>query len=508
MPNKGGLRNHRQAVLCLPLVAPVAVKRRQKDFLKLPAMAVHRGSSRGLLALVAAIACFCCLPRTSLAQPIAESQGEVLQELQTSWSLNFGGWQAGSDCTQAQGLTCDSDGMITSMRFNTSLVVYFPLPSVTRLSRLTQLEFSQVDHIPWGSLYNITWLESLVVDCLPSMTNSIPDGVANLTQLTRLRISDCGFENQLNRLSRLSHLSELEVPSNGITSMWDISPTNFPTLVKLNLSSNPLRTYDLIKNLPRLSGLTTLDLSSNQLEGDKVLPNITLPTLQFFAIAPAIAPVIAPAIAPVIAPAIAPVIAPAIAPVIAPAIAPVIAPAIAPVIAPAPVSLYADHHMHLSTLDTNSSGLTCPGSYTSCGVPQNASSAFCRTCPDFCATCDKRKPLPWWAIAGIVAGVVLIVALAVLLYFYCFTNRASRTVPPHTALPLLLAWHSTNKSCGCPRSKSPHCLYDCPSTSIHPLPCWSLCHQFLASPLALMRILKSFLCSLAGHQWVSQMDFQ
>ncbi|CAI7900950.1 unnamed protein product, partial [Closterium sp. NIES-54] len=41
--------------------------------LKLPAMATYRGSRRGLLALVAALAC-CCLPYTSLAQPIPKSQ--------------------------------------------------------------------------------------------------------------------------------------------------------------------------------------------------------------------------------------------------------------------------------------------------------------------------------------------------------------------------------------------------------------------------------------------------
>ncbi|CAI5969731.1 unnamed protein product, partial [Closterium sp. NIES-64] len=41
---------------------------------------------------------------------------------------------------------------------------------------------------------------------------------------------------------------------------------------------------------------------------------------------------------------------------------------------------------NLSTLDTNTSGLKCPDSYSSCGVPQNTTSGFCRTCPDFCST--------------------------------------------------------------------------------------------------------------------------
>ncbi|CAI7900949.1 unnamed protein product, partial [Closterium sp. NIES-54] len=237
------------------------------------------------------------------------------------------------------------------------------------------------------------------VDCLPYMTDSIPDGVANLTQLTRLRISDCGFENQLDRLTRLSKLSELEVPSNGIPSIWDISSSNFPTLVKLNLSSNPLRPYN-VEYLTRLSGLTSLDLSSNQLEGDQVLPNITMPTLQFLNLSNnglrGSLPESLTTMTNLISLSVA-------------------SNYMEGTIPPALGKLD-----RLSTLDTNTSGLMCPDSYTSCGVPQDTSSGFCRTCPDFCKTCDKRKPLPWWAIAAIVAGAVVTVALAALLCLYCF----------------------------------------------------------------------------------------
>ncbi|CAI7736456.1 unnamed protein product [Closterium sp. NIES-53] len=149
-------------------------------------MAVRRGSRHRLLALVAALSC-CCLPCTLLAQPIAESQGEVLQELQKSWDTNITGWQAGGDCRQAAGLTCNRNGMITSMRLDTPSAASFSPTSVTRLSSLTQLEVSQVPNIPQGSLYNITWLQSLAVDCSPYKDKDLlPDGVANLTQLTRL----------------------------------------------------------------------------------------------------------------------------------------------------------------------------------------------------------------------------------------------------------------------------------------------------------------------------------
>ncbi|CAI6011028.1 unnamed protein product [Closterium sp. NIES-65] len=40
----------------------------------------------------------------------------------------------------------------------------------------------------------------------------------------------------------------------------------------------------------------------------------------------------------------------------------------------------------LTTVDTNDTSLKCPDNYTSCGVPQDTSSGFCRACPDFCNT--------------------------------------------------------------------------------------------------------------------------
>ncbi|CAI5461911.1 unnamed protein product [Closterium sp. Yama58-4] len=367
-------------------------------------MAVHRGSRRGLLALVAAIACFCCLPCTSLAQPIAESQGEVLQELQKSWNTNISSWQAGSDCQQAQGLTCDSDGMITSMRLDTPSAANFSaVTSVTRLSALTQLEVSQVPHIPQGSLYNLTWLMSLAVDCSPYNGDPIPDGVANLTQLTRLRIGNCGFgDYQLDKVTRITNLLELELPSTNIWYTGNITSTKFPRLLKLDLSSNQIQSYNTVY-LKTLTGLTSLDLAHNKLSGDQVLPDITFPTLRFLNLSNnqlnGTLPEYLTSMTNLVGLNVA-------------------SNYMEGTIPPALGKLD-----NLSALDTNTSGLRCPDSYSSCGVPQNASSGFCRACPDFCATCDKRKPLPWWAIAGIVAGVVLTVALAILLYFYCFTNR-------------------------------------------------------------------------------------
>ncbi|CAI5524324.1 unnamed protein product, partial [Closterium sp. Naga37s-1] len=112
----------------------------------------------------------------------------------------------------------------------------------------------------------------------------------------------------------------------------------------------------------------------------------------------------------------------------------------------------------LSSLDTNTSGLKCPDNYTSCGVPQDASSGFCRTCPDFCATCDKPKPaapntetsnsgFPISAVIVIViAGVAAAVALAVILYYHFFYRHLRSKVPPQVCqrYPLRAVARATN----------------------------------------------------------------
>ncbi|CAI7763665.1 unnamed protein product [Closterium sp. NIES-53] len=385
--------------------------------LKLPAMAVHRGSRRGLLALVAALAC-CCLPYTSLAQPIPKSQGEVLQDLQTTWKTVIPGWQAGSDCKQAQGLTCDSNGMITSMQFDQIQGRAFLTANVTRLTSLTELgftyspdsdtlyrmtqlkalSFDNSNPIP-DSLYSMTQLKALSVECSPKAP--VASSLANLVQLTKLRLENCGFGTSTDgflSLASLTALVNLELPSNQISDLSPLAGIKYPNLQKLNLSSNALELFRL-DGLNNLTSLTTLDLSGSQLSGDRFLEGLTLPALQFLNVSNN-------------------------------GLTGSIPESLTTITSLAYLNLTFNHFKgtippslgglkQLTTLDTNDTSLTCPDSYSSCGVPQDPSSGFCRACPGFCKTCDKRKPLPWAVIAGVVAGVVVTAALAALLYFYC-----------------------------------------------------------------------------------------
>ncbi|CAI5496079.1 unnamed protein product, partial [Closterium sp. Naga37s-1] len=49
-------------------------------------------------------------------------------------------------------------------------------------------------------------------------------------------------------------------------------------------------------------------------------------------------------------------------------------------------------NLTLVILDISDTGITCPPDYSSCVVPQNTSSFFCRQCGSFCTTCVKPPP--------------------------------------------------------------------------------------------------------------------
>ncbi|GJP55523.1 hypothetical protein CLOM_g14471 [Closterium sp. NIES-68] len=529
-----------------------------------------------VLALVAALASCCSNVglRRSLAQPIAKSQGAVLQDLQPVLMSNFTGWRTGSDCKQAEGLTCDKHGMITAMRFAT-YQTNITVDSVTRLSRLIELEINDATYPPEGSLYSITWLKSFSLDCSRNTAYSIPAEMGNLTQLTRLRIRNCPLGDETATLSRLTTLVDLELLSNGHYTLWNLAQTTFPTLMKLDVSnlvrsnlarsnlvrsnlvrsnlgrsslarsnlgrsnlvrsnlvrsnlvrsilvrsnlvrsnlvrsnlvrsnlvrsnlvrsnlvrsnlvrsnlvrsnfvrcnlvrsnlvrsnlatldldsivhltagntvgvfpvgskhsclvvSHPptccrdlrsnLLTLDSIAYLKNLTALTWLDMSSNQLRGDRLAEgNLSLPNLQYMNLSNnQLTGGIPESFTTMTA------------------------------LVGLNVSFnYMDGTIppslgslkNLSTISTNGTSLTCPASYSSCGVPQNETSGFCRTCSDFCTTCGRSVPAAPTAsdtpqsalstgaiVAIVVAAAAGVVALAALLYCCCFTRKQQKAL--------------------------------------------------------------------------------
>ncbi|CAI6011042.1 unnamed protein product [Closterium sp. NIES-65] len=294
--------------------------------------------------------------------------GEVLQELQTS-------------------------------RFD-QLPLWASIPtSITRLTSLTELRLHH-RYPDQDTLNSMAQLKALSLKCV--ITSPFDFSLASLVQLTRLELDSCGIETNSTvfwSLGKLTALVNLELPSNQLSGVWPLYRVDFPNLQKLDLSSNPLR-IDSLDELRKHTSLTTVDLSGTQLFGDRFLEGTPLPALQFLNIPNN-------------------------------GLTGSIPESLTTMTSLAYLNVSFNHFKgtippslgglkQLTTLDTNDTSLTCPGSYTSCGVPQNASSGFCRTCSDFCATCGKRKPLHWGVIVGIVAAVVVTAVFAALLYFYCF----------------------------------------------------------------------------------------
>ncbi|CAI5489751.1 unnamed protein product, partial [Closterium sp. Naga37s-1] len=72
------------------------------------------------------------------------------------------------------------------------------------------------------------------VDCSSYISSGLPEGVTKLTELTRLRLSNCGFKNDHYRLLRLTNLMDLELPSNGIVYIENrVMSSELTRLVKL-----------------------------------------------------------------------------------------------------------------------------------------------------------------------------------------------------------------------------------------------------------------------------------
>ncbi|CAI5975955.1 unnamed protein product, partial [Closterium sp. NIES-64] len=272
---------------------------------------------------------------------------EVLQELQTSWNNAIPGWQAGSDCTQAQGLTCDSDGMITSMRFD-QLPLWASIPtSITRLTSLTELRLHH-RYPDQDTLNSMAQLKALSLKCV--ITSPFDFSLASLVQLTRLELDSCGIETNSTvfwSLGKLTALVNLELPSNQLSGVWPLYRVDFPNLQKLDLSSNPLR-IDSLDELRKHTSLTTVDLSGTQLFGDRFLEGTPLPALQFLNIPNN-------------------------------GLTGSIPESLTTMTSLAYLNVSFNHFKgtippslgglkQLTTLDTNDTSLTCPGSYTSCAV--------------------------------------------------------------------------------------------------------------------------------------------
>ncbi|CAI7893553.1 unnamed protein product [Closterium sp. NIES-53] len=233
-------------------------------------------SNRYLLQRFASSPVYPPLPPHTVAPSPSFPAGAVLAEVQREWGLSWSQWGEGGDCSQARGLACDAQGRIVSMYLpNARLLGPIP-PAIGRLTSLTMLDLSSNSlggSLPssLGLLYRLAHLD--VSD--NNLNGSLPASLSALSDLSHLNMS-CNLhylgdsngisESDLSPLLRLSSLSVLDLSYNQMAGPFLSSLHLLPNLHHLNLRWNQFL-GPLPSNLTALVNLTSLDISLNMLSG-------------------------------------------------------------------------------------------------------------------------------------------------------------------------------------------------------------------------------------------------
>ncbi|CAI5462998.1 unnamed protein product, partial [Closterium sp. Yama58-4] len=193
---------------------------------------------------------------------------QFMQDCQTAWNQVLPGWGAANpDCT-AQGITCDSSGMILEMQLD-SLSIAGSIPSsissLPALSKLLIRDNQLSGSIP-TTINVLTNMQHLSLSN-NKLTGTIPTAIGLLTNLQELSF----FNNKLTgtipaEIGNLAKLNTLYLNRNQLTGTVPASMWNFADLTYLGLSRNQLSgTISAeISNLAKLEGIS---VSVNLLTG-------------------------------------------------------------------------------------------------------------------------------------------------------------------------------------------------------------------------------------------------
>ncbi|GJP41265.1 hypothetical protein CLOM_g928 [Closterium sp. NIES-68] len=225
------------------------------------------GSRRGLGALFM-LTCLAAVSPVRSRVPYAASQVQVLLEFQRAWGRTFAGWVAGGNCSTAAHVTCDSQGMITSMSLHSQgLDGYIP-STIGSMVGLTYLDLGYnalIGSIPStiGNMSSLTYLD------LRSnlLTNSIPSATSSMSSLSFLDLANNGLTGSIeSTISNMSSLSYLNLRENALTGSIPSTIGNMRSLTYLSLSSN-LISQDIPQSFASLINLRTFDVSETNLTG-------------------------------------------------------------------------------------------------------------------------------------------------------------------------------------------------------------------------------------------------
>ncbi|CAI7758865.1 unnamed protein product [Closterium sp. NIES-53] len=199
-------------------------------------------------------------------QTIAQSQVPGLLDCQAAWGVTFNQWQEGGDCSQADGLTCDSNGMITSMVLDDmGLSGSLPtsLGSFINLSYLSLWSNSLTGELP-STITALTALSDIVLE-FNQLAGSLPQGLSTLSRLSRLSLGNNRFASSLpDWIGGLSLLETLDVSRNNLSGPVPSSIGNLLNLTFLGLEYNAF-TAALPASLGSLTTLAYLNVDNTSL---------------------------------------------------------------------------------------------------------------------------------------------------------------------------------------------------------------------------------------------------
>ncbi|CAI5955513.1 unnamed protein product, partial [Closterium sp. NIES-65] len=203
-------------------------------------------------------------------QTIAPSQGTFASPLsvlrRAAWGVTFNQWQEGGDCSQADGLTCDSNGMIMSMALDEmGLSGSLPtsLGSFINLSYLSLWSNSLTGELP-STISALTALSDIVLG-FNQLTGSLPQGLSTLSRLSRLALGSNRFAGSLpDWIGGLSLMETLDVSRNNLSGLIPSSIGSLLNLTFLSLEYNAF-TGPLPATLGSLTTLAYLNVDNTSL---------------------------------------------------------------------------------------------------------------------------------------------------------------------------------------------------------------------------------------------------